>query len=115
MTTVSMTHEDVLSVAHHLASAFLGDVKTRHVGGTATRRELLGLLGGRLPHDGADPTHVIERLAENADSGIVATTRPRYFGFVTGGAIPVTVAAEWLVSTWDQNAILYIHAPAVSV
>ena len=42
----------------------------------------------------------------------MTTTGPRYFGFVTGGALPATVAAEWLAAAWDQPATLYVMSPA---
>ena len=38
--------------------------------------------------------------------------RPAFFGFVIGGALPVTVAANWLATAWDQNAGLYDVTPA---
>lgn len=44
-------------------------------------------------------------------AGTVATTGGRFFGFVVGGALPVTVAASWLASTWDQNAGTWILSP----
>src|SRR4051794_11213044 len=106
---------DVLELAQRIASRFLATVGTRHVGGRGSRAALLEALGGPLPLDGRDASVVIDELARCADPGIVAQAGPRYFGFVTGGALPVTVAADWLVSAWDQNAIVAVHAPAVAV
>ena len=73
------------------------------------------LLAARCPHDPIDPTDVIDALARAAEPGLVTTTGPRYFGFVTGGALPATVAAEWLTAVWDQPAGLYVMSPAASV
>jgi glutamate/tyrosine decarboxylase-like PLP-dependent enzyme len=51
----------------------------------------------------------------DGDRGIVASAGPRYFGFVVGGALPVSVAADWLTATWDQNAGLYVLSPTLAV
>ena len=110
-----MPATDVLALAHRLSVRFLDGLADRHVGGRATREALVASLGGPLPLTGSDPGVVLEQLAARADPGVVAQAGPRYFGFVTGGALPVTVAADWLASAWDQNAIVYVHAPAVSV
>jgi glutamate/tyrosine decarboxylase-like PLP-dependent enzyme len=107
-------HREVLETAHQIATQFLDSVASRHVGGATTRAALLDALGGPLPRTGSDPVGVLEALAANADPGIVASAGPRYFGFVTGGAVPVTVAADWLASTWDQNPCLYVLSPAVA-
>ena len=108
-------HRALLNRAHEIASRYLDDVATRHVGGVTTRASLITALGGPLPEGPTDPLLVLEELVERADAGIVASAGPRYFGFVTGGALPVTVAAEWLGSAWDQNAALYVQSPAISV
>src|SRR5688572_9441015 len=108
-------HKDVLSRAHEIAQRYLDTVGDRHVGGTATRAALVDALGGPLPEKPSDALNVIDDLVEHADPGLVASAGPRYFGFVTGGALPVTVAAEWLGSAWDQNASLYVMSPAMAV
>jgi glutamate/tyrosine decarboxylase-like PLP-dependent enzyme len=72
-------------------------------------------LGIALPDDPVDAAQVIEALARAAEPGLVTTTGPRYFGFVTGGALPATVAAEWLTTAWDQPAALFVMSPAAAV
>jgi glutamate/tyrosine decarboxylase-like PLP-dependent enzyme len=110
-----MDYTGVLSAAHRHADAYLATLNDRRVASHISRADLLSRLGGPLPDGPSDPVAVIERLAREADSGIVASAGPRYFGFVTGGAVPVTVAADWLSSTWDQNVALYVMSPAVAV
>src|ERR1700733_11380964 len=41
----------------------------------------------------------------------MASAGGRFFGFVIGGELPVTVAANWLATAWDQNAGLVVSAP----
>jgi glutamate/tyrosine decarboxylase-like PLP-dependent enzyme len=67
-----------------------------------------------LTDDGVPAAQVIDELAASAEPGLVATAGPRYFGFVTGGALPAALAADWLVSTWDQNAHAFVGSPAAS-
>lgn len=62
-----------------------------------------------------DPHEIIKMLHDQGSPATVAQTGGRYFGFVNGGIIPVSLAAKWLADTWDQNAALYIISPVTSV
>ena len=110
-----MAPEDALTRAQTLARVYAATRDTRPVWPTATIAELRAALAVPLPDAPIEPVAVIDQLIQAADPGIVSTTGPRYFGFVTGGALPSTVAAEWLNAVWDQNAGLYVMSPAMSI
>ncbi|HEY1146320.1 MAG TPA: pyridoxal-dependent decarboxylase, partial [Allosphingosinicella sp.] len=68
-----------------------------------------------MPEDGADPRAVIDAMVRTLEPALVASPGPRYFGFVVGGALPAALAADWLTSTWDQNAALFVLSPAAAL
>jgi len=104
-----------LGEAFDQALAWLEGLPTRPVPGRAGLAELRAALGGPLPERPQDPREVVAELARAAEPGLVASGGGRYFGFVVGGATPAALAADWLTSTWDQNAGLYVLGPAASV
>jgi glutamate/tyrosine decarboxylase-like PLP-dependent enzyme len=104
-----------LEIAAARARAFLDGLPTRPVGRPADVKALRERLDGPLPDEGEDPSAVLDALAAGADPGIVASAGPRYFGFVVGGSLPAALAADWLTSAWDQNAVLHVLSPAASV
>jgi glutamate/tyrosine decarboxylase-like PLP-dependent enzyme len=102
--------DDALRRAHELATAWLEQLRDRPVRAAGDPVDLRA----SLPDHGEDPAAVLEALAAAAEPGLVASAGPRYFGFVTGGALPAALAADWLTSAWDQNAALHAMSPAAA-
>jgi glutamate/tyrosine decarboxylase-like PLP-dependent enzyme len=67
-----------------------------------------------LPEGPTPAEDVVDLLVTACDPGLVAMPSGRFFGFVTGGAQPAALAADWLVSAWDQNTILRQVTPAAA-
>ncbi len=67
-----------------------------------------------LPEGPGDPAETLALLDDAGSPATVASTGGRYFGFVTGGSLPVTVAAQWLATAWDQNAALPAMSPVAA-
>ncbi|MCM3780402.1 pyridoxal phosphate-dependent decarboxylase family protein [Microbacterium hydrocarbonoxydans] len=93
-----------LDTAHRRATEFLDGVTERPVWPRADLATMLDAFGGPLPEHGAEPASVVEELATRADPGLVAIPGGRFFGFVIGATHPAALAADWLVSAWDQNS-----------
>jgi glutamate/tyrosine decarboxylase-like PLP-dependent enzyme len=106
---------ELLHQTADLAADFLERLPSRPVWPPVGLAELRDALGGPLPDGGEAPERVVASLAANAEPGIVGSAGPRFFGFVVGGGVPAALAADWLTSTWDQNAGLYALSPAAAV
>lgn len=114
MTARPDAYTAALQAAHDHALQWLDSQQTRKVPPRATVDDLLPLLGGPLPDVPTDPAEVVELLAKEAEAGLMAIPSGRFFGWVIGGTLPAALAADWLVSAWDQNAGLRAITPATA-
>jgi glutamate/tyrosine decarboxylase-like PLP-dependent enzyme len=106
---------DLLRLAAELGADFRESLPTRPVAPSASAEELRAALGGPLPAGPEDPAAVTRALAAASEPGLMATAGGRFFGFVIGGTLPAALAADVLTTAWDQNAGLYVAAPAAAV
>src|SRR3954466_1996316 len=67
-----------------------------------------------LPARQGDPAETLRLLDEIGSPATTAMAGPRFFGFVIGGSLPVTLAANWLAGAWDQNTGLYRATPGTA-
>ena len=67
-----------------------------------------------LPDEPDDAEAVLRLLDEVGSPATTAMAGPRFFGFVIGGSLPVTLAANWLAGAWDQNSALYKPTPGTA-
>jgi glutamate/tyrosine decarboxylase-like PLP-dependent enzyme len=104
-----------LARAHAHATEFLDGLDRRSVAATASLSQLRQRLGVALTADGVPAAHVIDEMVAAADGGHLGSGGGRFFAWVVGGALPSALAADWLVSTWDNNAVLYACGPAAAV
>lgn len=106
------TTHPALDRAHALALIWLASLEERSVPPSATVAEVAAKLGTELLDGPTDPVAVIDHLASACEAGLTAMPSGRFFGFVIGGTHPAALAADWLVSAWDQNAGLRAITPA---
>ena len=67
-----------------------------------------------MPATRTSDHEVLELLDRIGSPAAMAMTGPRFFGFVIGGSMPVTVASNWLATAWDQNSVMHEVTPATA-
>ena len=114
MTARASDFDDALTRAAEHARTWLTSVPDRPVGPRKSAAEFAAQLASPLPESGANAAAVVDELAELADPGLMAIASGRFFGWVMGGTLPAALAADWLVSAWDQNTGLRYATPAAA-
>ncbi len=106
-------YERALATASRAARRWLAAVPTRAVPPEHDADQVRSALDGDLPEHAADPHTVVEELAFAVEPGLMSIASGRFFGWVMGGTLPAALAADWLVSAWDQNAGMRGATPGV--
>jgi len=109
-----VTERELLARTAALAADYLETLDTRQIRPERGYREMHELFDRAVPDRPADPADVVEELAAVGEQGVMAIGSGRWYGFVAGGAVPSSLAADWLVSAWDQNTGLAEPTPATS-
>ena len=104
-----------LKRAAELAAEYVESFDHRKVSEEVDPETLRNRLHKELTPDGLPPLQVIDELARDARDGLLNSASGRFFGWVIGGGIPVSIAADWLTSAWDQNAAAYACSPSAAI
>lgn len=99
------------AVAH--ARRWLASLQDRPIPASVDAAAVLATFPDRLPDRGAAPREVIDDLVARVEPGLMASQSGRFYGWVMGGTLPAALAADWLVSAWDQNAGMRDATPGV--
>lgn len=97
------------------ALAYLDDLERAPVARPVDLESLRKRLARSLGDAGTAPEQVVHDLVNDVEGAVLGSAGGRFFGWVIGGALHAALAADWLTSTWDQNAALYACGPAAAV
>ncbi|MEV6654671.1 hypothetical protein [Streptomyces sp. NPDC051219] len=98
--------ETALRQAYGHAVRWLASLSDRRVPARASVDEIVRALGVELPDGPSTPAEVVDLLVTACEPGLTAFPSGRFYGFVVGGTEPAALAADWLVSAWDQNCVM---------
>lgn len=100
--------------AMNLGHSYLEKVFDRNVYPTEKALTDMKAFDGEMPQTSTAAHEVLDVLNTYGAPATVATQGARYFGFVTGSAVPAGLAAKSLATYWDQAAAMYVGSPISS-
>jgi glutamate/tyrosine decarboxylase-like PLP-dependent enzyme len=106
--------DEILRAGAEQAQRYVRALQTRPVRPDPEAVARLDELATAFPETPADPIDTLRTMEELGAPATMAMGGPRFFGFVIGGALPVTLAANWVASAWDQNSAYFLATPSAA-
>jgi glutamate/tyrosine decarboxylase-like PLP-dependent enzyme len=107
--------KELLEDAARRSIEYLASLEKRSVAPTPSGVAGLSAFEESLPEEPGAPEATLALLDEAGSPATMGMAGPRFFGFVIGGSLPVTLAANWLAGTWDQNSAYYNSTPGTAL
>jgi len=104
-----------LAAAMQHSLEYLRTVDDHPVGPTTSLETLRDRLCKEWNRDSMAADVVVNQLVRDIAGGLNNSASARFFAWVIGGTLPSALAADWLTSTWDQNAGMFSVSPASAV
>lgn len=109
-----MEQKEIFEQVQSYGRTYISTVRDRNVFPTQNAITDLDNFTEPLPRYTGEADTILDLLNRYGSPATVAQTGGRYFGFVDGGIIPVSLAARILSDFWDQNTALYDMSPIAS-
>lgn len=109
-----LTDKTLFNLARDYAFEYSDSSLSRNVFPTPEAIDDLQKFDEELPAGTSDAEAVLRQLHQYGSPATVMHSGGRFFGFVIGGTLPVSLAARWLSDFWDQNAGLFSTSPISS-
>ena len=106
--------DQLLSGTATRAARYLREIQQRGVAPSSEAVAALSAFREPMPDSPTDPEQVLRLLDEFGSPATTAMAGPRFFGFVMGGSVPASLAANWLATAWDQNPGFHIASPVAA-
>ena len=104
-------HQDLLDDAAIAAKHYVKTLDERGVFPDQAALDALTVFDEPFPESPSEPSAVLDALVTYGSPATTASSGPNYYGFVTGGSLPIALAARWLGDAWDQNSALGLMSP----
>ncbi len=104
--------KELLEDAAARSIRYLDGLNTRGVAPDPAAVMALSQLDETLPEKAGNALETLRLMDELGSPATTAMAGRRYFGFVIGGSLPVTLAANWMAGAWDQNSAYYTMTPS---